>query len=107
MQECIDNCQRCHAVCTQAIPHCLEKGGRHAEVRHVRLLADCAQICTTSADFMLRGSDLHAQTCGVCAEVCERCAEECERMADDDVVRECAAECRRCAASCRSMAQAA
>jgi hypothetical protein len=106
MQECIDNCQRCHAICVETTTHCLEKGGRHAEAGHIRLLLDCAQICATSADFMLRGSDLHARTCGVCAEVCARCAESCERMADDEMMRRCAEECRRCAESCRKMAQA-
>lgn len=105
MQECIDNCTRCHAICGETVTHCLEKGGRHAEVSHVRLLLDCAQICATSADFMLRGSDLHARTCEVCAEVCARCAEDCERMADDDMMRRCAEECRRCAESCRRMAR--
>ena len=104
MQECIDNCTRCHATCVETITHCLEKGGRHAEVGHIRLLLDCAQICATSADFMLRGSDLHKLTCRACAEVCARCAEDCERLADDDVMRRCAEECRRCAESCRKMA---
>jgi hypothetical protein len=104
MQQCIDNCMQCHAVCTETISHCLQKGGKHAEAKHIRLLADCAQICATSADFMLRGSDLHALTCGVCAEVCARCAEECERMADDAAMQRCAEECRRCAESCRRMA---
>ena len=32
---------------------------------------DCAALI---ADFMLRMSDLHSQTCGVCAEACQRCA---------------------------------
>ena len=107
MQECIDNCMRCHAVCLETITHCLKKGGKHAAPDHVRLLQDCAQICITSADFMLRGSELHARTCAVCAEACARCAEECERMADDEMMRRCAEECRRCAESCQRMAQAA
>jgi hypothetical protein len=108
MQECIDNCTRCHAVCVATTIHCLQQGGKHAEASHIRLLVDCAQICATSADFMLRGSDLHGRTCGVCAEVCARCAEECGRMAaDDEVMQRCADECRRCAESCRRMAQAA
>jgi hypothetical protein len=106
MQECIDNCTRCHAICVETMIHCLEKGGRHAEASHIRLLADCGQICATSADFMLRGSELHPRTCGVCAEVCARCAEDCERMADDDMMRRCAEECRRCAESCQRMAGA-
>jgi hypothetical protein len=70
-------------------------------------LLDCASICHTSADFMLRGSDLHRPTCGVCAEVCQRCAESCERMAEDELDRRCAEVCRRCAESCRQMAGAA
>jgi hypothetical protein len=104
MQECIDNCTRCHAICVETTTHCLEKGGRHAEAGHIRLLMDCAQICATSADFMLRGSDLHRRTCGACAEVCARCADDCERLADDDMMRRCAEECRRGAESCRKMA---
>ena len=104
MQECIDNCTSCHAVCVETVAHCLGKGGRHAEAGHIRLLMDCAQICATSADFMLRGSELHTRTCGVCAEVCARCADDCDRMADDDMMRRCAEACRRCAESCRRMA---
>ena len=107
MQECIDNCARCHAVCVETTAHCLELGGRHAEAHHIRLLQDCAQICATSADFMLRGSDLHHHTCGACAEVCERCAEACARIGDDDMMRRCAEACRRCAESCRLMSEAA
>jgi hypothetical protein len=105
MQECIDNCLDCHAVCERTIAHCLRLGGRHAAPDHIRLLQDCSQICATSADFMLRESDLHKLTCGVCAEVCERCAEHCERMAgDDEQMRECVRMCRECAATCRQMA---
>ena len=28
---------------------------------------------------MIRGSDLHGDTCGACAAVCERCADECDQ----------------------------
>jgi hypothetical protein len=106
MKRCIENCHECHDICVQTTQHCLEKGGRHAEASHIRLLLDCAQICQTSEDFMLRGSDLHRLTCGVCAEVCTRCAEDCERMADDVMMRRCAEVCRRCAESCHQMAGA-
>ncbi len=103
MRNCIDECQSCHAICVETVTHCLQKGGRHSEAEHIRLLLDCVEICQTSADFMLRGSDLHVHTCAACAEVCERCAEDCERMADDDMMRRCAESCRRCAESCRRM----
>ncbi len=106
MQQCIQECLTCHAVCLSTVPHCLQKGGPHAEVNHIRELLDCAQMCVTSADFMLRGSPLHARTCGACAEACAQCAASCERMADDPVVQQCAQTCRRCEQSCREMAGA-
>jgi hypothetical protein len=105
MRECIANCTECHAICVETIEHCLQMGGKHAEAHHIRTMIDCAQACQISADFMLRGSDLHPRTCGVCAEACERCAESCERLAgDDELMQRCAEVCRRCAASCREMA---
>jgi hypothetical protein len=108
MEQCIQNCTDCHDICVETATHCLQKGGKHAEANHIRLLLDCAQICQTSADFMLRGSVLHGRTCEVCAEVCERCAQDCERIDPNDAqMQECAEMCRRCAQSCREMAQVA
>jgi hypothetical protein len=105
MRECIANCTECHNVCVETAAHCLALGGKHAEAHHIHLLLDCAQLCATSADLMLRGSELHGPTCGVCAEACERCAEDCERLAGgDELMLRCAAVCRRCAESCRRMA---
>lgn len=103
MRDCIQECQSCHAVCLETIPHCLQKGGMHAEAGHLRLMMDCVEICQTSANFMLRGSELHTYTCGVCAEICERCAQDCDRLGDDEMMRRCAETCRRCAESCRRM----
>ena len=105
MQNCINECLNCHAVCLDTITHCLQMGGKHASPDHIALLQDCAQICMTSADFMLRGSQYHGDTCGVCAKLCEACADSCESMAEgDDFMQKCADVCRRCAESCRDMA---
>jgi hypothetical protein len=101
---CTDSCMRCHAACLETLRYCLEQGGEHASVEHTRLLLDCAQICQTSADFMLRGSDLHVETCAVCADICQRCAQSCEQLADDETMRRCAQTCRECAESCRRSA---
>ena len=106
MDTCIDNCQNCHEVCLETISHCLEMGGEHASAAHIKTLQDCVQICQTSADFMIRGSEHHAHVCDVCAAICEACAEECEKMATGDaadVMQRCADACRRCAESCRRM----
>lgn len=107
MDECIQTCIECYRTCLETANYCLEKGGRHAEASHIRMLLACADICQTSANFMLLGSELHARTCAVCAEVCQRCAESCEQFGDDEQMRRCAEICRRCAQSCRQMAGAA
>ena len=105
MKECIQRCLDCYRTCVETATYCLQQGGRHAEARHMRVLLDCAELCRTSADFMLRGSEFHGRICGVCAEVCERCAQECERFGDDAQMRACAEACRRCAEACRRMAR--
>jgi hypothetical protein len=104
LQRCISECLNCYAICTESKSYWLEQGGQHAEPTHIALLDACAEICRTSAHFMLIGSDLHSRTCGVCAEVCDRCAESCEQLGDDEQMRACADACRRCAESCRRMA---
>lgn len=103
MQACIAACSECHAVCLETAVRCLGMGGNHAEPRHIGMLLDCADICRTSADFMLRGSTMHYLTCGACATVCDVCADACARF-QDDFMQACAALCRTCAASCREMA---
>ena len=103
MQECIDNCLNCHRVCLETFAqHCLKMGGAHVAQRHARLMLDCIQICQTCADFMIRGSELHYLTCGVCAEICQRCADDCGRF-DDAEMRRCADTCSQCAQTCRAM----
>jgi hypothetical protein len=104
MQDCIEDCQKCHNVCIETAIHSLQKGGKYAEPFHLRLLADCAEICQTSANFMLRGSELHFKTCAVCSDVCVSCAVSCEHFKDEEMMNRCAEECRRCAESCRLMA---
>lgn len=104
MRACIRDCQDCSAICLETVTHCLQRGGPHAEVSHIRTLLDCAEACQTAANFMLRGSDLHPRTCAVCSEACERCATSCEQFPDDEMMQRCAQMCRQCAASCRSMA---
>ncbi|MEW5849873.1 MAG: four-helix bundle copper-binding protein [Myxococcota bacterium] len=106
MQQCIQECTNCHDVCLTTVQYCLQKGGKHAEQNHIRLLLDCAEICRTSADFMIRGSELHTATCNACAIICDKCAEDCEKFGDDAQMKACANACRRCADLCRQMAGA-
>jgi hypothetical protein len=103
VRRCIDECVRCHEVCLSTVAYCLEQSGQHAEESHITLLLDCADICQTSADFMLRGSDEHGRICAVCAAVCQRCAEDCDQFVGDEVMHACADGCRICADLCEQM----
>jgi len=105
MERCIQNCLDCRRICMETIGYCLQMGGRHSEPAHIRLLIDCAEICQTSADFMIRHSELHTSSCALCAEVCEACAEDCAQFLGDERMAACADMCRRCAESCRKMAE--
>ena len=107
MRECIQNCLNCHAICKETAAHCLMMGGEHASPEHQRMLADCAQACITSADFMLRMSNYHPQYCAACADICRACADSCERLAGGDkTMQACADQCRRCEQTCRNTVHA-
>lgn len=102
MADAIKACLDCHSLCLQmAMGFCLERGGHHVEKKHLRLMLNCAELCQTSANFMLSDSPMHGRVCAVCAEACEACAKSCEQVGD---MRECVDECLRCAKSCRTMA---
>jgi ferredoxin len=102
MNQCIENCLACYKTClSMAINHCLELGGEHTKPSHFRLMMACAEICHTSAHFMLINSPHHKHICKECAEICDESAKDCKRVGDMD---ECVAACERCAESCRKMA---
>jgi hypothetical protein len=105
MTKCIQLCRECHAMCTQTISHCLKLGGRHAAPDHIRLMEDCAQMCATAADYMLRESPFHDRICRLCSDLCKQCGKDCEEVAgDDQMVKQCLEMCRKCAGSCDRMA---
>lgn len=106
MDRCIEACLNCHEVCLESIPHCLDLGGAHARPAHISTLMDCAEICRTDADFMMRGSAFHQEICSACAWVCEACAKSCDALAAERQMQLCADQCRRCADLCREMAKA-
>jgi len=102
--DCIANCTECHRVCLETMQYCLRMGGVYATLSHIRLLADCAQICQTNAEFMMRGSEFQ-EVSAACAEVCSRCGNNCALIDPDDArIQECAEVCLRCAALCGEIA---
>ena len=100
---CIQACLDCYRHCQQtALGVCLERGGRHAEPAHLRLMLDCAEVCRSAAALMLSESPFHADLCGLCAEVCEACAASCAHLDD---MQDCQHACEHCAETCRQMAR--
>ena len=107
MEQCIENCTNCHRICLEtAARHFHGESAPRLEEALVRLLLDCAEICRTTADFMIRGSDQYQHTCRACAAICAHCADECDRQGEDPYLSACAEICRRCAASCLEMSGA-
>lgn len=104
VQQCVNDCTACSNSCIETINHCLNMGGKHADPSHIALLFNCAEICRTSADFMLSGSEFSHQICSLCAQVDERCASSCEQFGDDEQMKACASLCRTSAKSCMKMA---
>ena len=102
---CRDACATCAQVCEEMIfRHCLISGGSHAAPEHLRLMADCVDICRTAATFMTRGSPFHVRVCAACAEVCRACAASCRGLSG---MQSCVAACERCEVSCAEMARMA
>lgn len=106
VQDCIQECQDCHAICVETVAHCLTVGGAHAKREHVAVLSDCAEICHLSEDAMRRDSMTAKAVCAACADVCDACATECESFAGDAEMKACADRCRSCAQACRQMVAA-
>lgn len=106
MKNCIETCNECRDECEATLyQYCLEKGDKHVEQAHIKLMADCIEICQTSAHFMLRGSAMHIAVCGLCADICEACAVSCESIVGCEVMKACADTCRKCAQTCRDMSK--
>jgi len=99
--ECIEDCLECYRICTEtAMTHCLEAGGDHVEPEHFRLMLNCAQICRTTAEFLLAESEFHVRLCALCEEVCEACADSCRAIGGMD---DCVQACEMCAESCAAI----
>lgn len=95
-RQCIEDCINCHALCYSAgMRYPGSPGNDDASV-----LIACAELCRTTANFMLAGLPLEQRVCELCAEACAACARFCEQNAGLDT---CLDACRRCLASCKRM----
>jgi hypothetical protein len=105
MEKCIQECLDCYSQCMNTVMHCLKMGAKHSEPNHIKTLLDCASICRTAADFMLRNSLQHRKICRICAEVCNSCAQSCEQIGGSDQMMKCAEICKSCQESCEKISR--
>ena len=106
IQTCIDACNACMQACEECYTACLNEPDVQARIMCIRVLRDCADICSLSSQYMSRNSEFSAQLCATCATICDACATECAKMKDTHC-QKCADMCRKCADECRMMASQA
>lgn len=107
LADCVEDCVASHRMCLETAAYAAKQGGALATAPLIAMLTDCAELCQTTANSMLRESALHRIICRACAEACERCAQECLGHGKDEQMARCSATCRQCGASCRMMADMA
>jgi hypothetical protein len=103
---CIDACTECHHLCLEVLASYLQPGGPQLDTERYQLLADCAEICEISANFMLSGSTRSHLLCDICAPLCDETAESCRRAGKPEFDR-CAEVCARAAKTCRGVIEEA
>ncbi|WP_377369060.1 four-helix bundle copper-binding protein [Phenylobacterium ferrooxidans] len=104
MDDCVTLCVASHRSCLTSARHVLEQPQLNAPAELVALLQDCAELCQTTANSMVRGAPTHTLLCGACADLCAACAQACDAYKNDTVLTLCAVTCRDCGAACGHMA---
>ncbi|MBM7646978.1 hypothetical protein JOD45_003213 [Scopulibacillus daqui] len=89
----------CEFLCHQLLCSCdIDK-----RVSQIKLLHDCAEICTATAKLMARCSPFTKHMCLLCAYICECCGHECLKYPDHES-QMCGRLCLQCAQECREFA---
>ena len=72
-QTAIDAFVRCARECEHCGNMCEMEPDAYLRAECIRLDRDCAEICWTTAAFLLHDSPFAEQICRLCAEVCTAC----------------------------------
>jgi hypothetical protein len=104
IEECVAKCLDCRSLCMKVVDHCWRLRKIKRECPDIRPLLNCAEMCATTARFMLRGSEFCRELCVLCAQVCQCCADQFRGVHDETEIEACAAACRQCAECCERIA---
>ncbi|HEY9758254.1 MAG TPA: hypothetical protein V6C97_24020 [Oculatellaceae cyanobacterium] len=97
---CKQECLKCSSVCKEALKHCADMGGEHADADHLKIMKDCMEACDHTAAFNGKKGSVEEytwnDTCKKCMDACQKCADLCGSMKDDKIMQRCASQCRFC-----------
>ncbi|GLW96590.1 four-helix bundle copper-binding protein [Microtetraspora sp. NBRC 16547] len=107
MQKCIDRCMEVHSICEQTMTHCLQQGGKHADMAMMGALMDCSDMTRMCGDMMMRQSPMAMDLAAMCAQAADRCAEMATSVGGGDpMMKKCADACREFSRTARAVAPA-
>ncbi|GAA0440300.1 MAG: four-helix bundle copper-binding protein [Bacillota bacterium] len=99
----IKTIQHCEAVCESTIYTILQMDSSSHRNEQLRLLRDCADICTLTAKSIARNSYFAKSIASLCAQICEVCGNHCLQHPDQQS-QYCGKTCLHCAQECRNFA---
>lgn len=85
-----DALYRAVGSCHAAFAYCATEAGEIRDLNDLLVLADCSQICTVAAEFILRGSTYSDTVRDICYQMCMDAAKACDGYPDDEVLSACA-----------------
>jgi hypothetical protein len=95
VQDCVEMCERMSTSLLRA-------EDVDSRVYQLKLLRDCADICTAACQFMARNSHFSNAIAQLCAFICETCGNECLKFQDQES-QFCGYTCLHCAKECRAL----
>lgn len=105
-QSLLQMVQHCEATCENTEFAVLQMCGAANRTEQLRLLRDCADICTLMAKYLARCSHFSRNLAALCAHICEICGNHCLQH-PDEVSQRCGQTCLHCAQQCRAFAMGA
>jgi hypothetical protein len=96
--------QNCEAVCEYSINTILQREDPSTRREQLKLLNDCADICTLTVKYIARNSRYAKSLALLCAQICEDCGNHCLQH-PDSLSQLCGQLCLKCAQELRVYAR--
>jgi len=104
-QRLLNVLHECEATCEFTEATLLLSGAALHRTEQIRLLRDCADMCSHTARKVARHSVFADSTVALCAQICEVCGANC-LLHPDELSQRCGRICLHCAEECRRFSMA-